>query len=192
MTNHVHSQANLGKKNMTEAPILGFAAYSGVGKTSLLTKLIPLLCQQGVRIGIVKHAHHEFDIDTPGKDSYELRKAGAEQVLIASSARWALMAETPNQPEANLFDVIKRLDHTSLDLILIEGFRHEAFHKIELHRPHLHHPLLCLQDKNIIAVATDAELDITINIPTLNLNDPAQIAAFIQSEILDRAGAPSA
>lgn len=173
-------------------PILGFAAYSGVGKTTLLTRLIPLLCQQGVRIGMIKHAHHEFDIDTPGKDSYELRKAGAEQVLIASSSRWALMTETPNQAEAGLFELSERLDQDRLDLILVEGFRHETFAKIELHRPRLHHPLLCTQDQDIIAVATDAELNIVVEVPTLNLNDPAQIAAFIQSEILDRASAPSA
>jgi len=178
--------------NMTQLPVLGFAAYSGVGKTTLLTRLIPELRQQGIRIGMIKHAHHDFDIDTPGKDSYELRKAGAEQVLIASSARWVLMAETPQQPEASLFEQIERLDQNKLDLILVEGFRHEAFTKIELHRPRLQHPLLCQQDKNIIAVATDAELGLVIDIPTLDLNDPAQIARFIQVEILDRAGTPSA
>lgn len=177
---------------MTKLPVLGFAAYSGVGKTTLLTQLLPLLYQQGIRTGMIKHAHHDFDIDTPGKDSYELRKAGAEQVLIASSARWALMTETPMQAEAKLSDLINQLDQVTLDLILVEGFRHEAFSKIELHRPHLNQPLLCLQDQHILAVATDAPLDIKLHIPTLNLNDPAQIATFIQSEILDRTITPSA
>jgi molybdopterin-guanine dinucleotide biosynthesis protein MobB len=177
---------------MTSPPLLGFAAYSGVGKTTLLTRLIPLLTEQGIRIGMIKHAHHAFDIDTPGKDSYELRKAGAAQVLIASSARWALMTETPKQSEASLDQILSHLDRDRLDLILVEGFRHEAFNKIELHRPSLKQPLLCLQDRHIIALATDQQLDISIPIPRLDLNDPAQIGGFILSEILDRSYAPSA
>lgn len=171
---------------MPKCPLLGFAAYSGCGKTTLLTKLIPLLHERGIRIGMIKHAHHEFDIDTPGKDSYVLRKAGAEQMLIASSKRWALMVETPEQAEAELSTLANQLDQSRLDLILVEGFRHEAFPKIELHRPALQQPLLCVQDKNIIAIATDAALSATVIIPILDLNDPTQIADFIQAEILDQ------
>lgn len=177
---------------MTNLPILGFAAFSGVGKTTLLTRLLPLLRERGMHIGMIKHAHHEFDIDTPGKDSYALRKAGAEQVMLASSRRWALMTETPSQAEADLFTLVEHLDQRRLDLILVEGFRHVAFRKIELHRPQLQHPLLCTQDPHIIAVATDATLDEPPPIPLLDLNNPLQIVDFIQREILDRSDSPSA
>lgn len=177
---------------MTKLPLLGFAAYSGVGKTTLLTQLLPLLRDRGIQIGIIKHAHHDFDIDTPGKDSYELRKAGAKQVMIASSRRLALLTETPMQSEADLFTLIEHFDHSRLDLILVEGFRHVAFRKIELHRPQLQHPLLCVQDPHIIAIATDARLNVSLPLPLLDLNDPPQIADFIQSEILDRSNRPSA
>lgn len=173
-------------------PVFGFAAFSGTGKTTLLRQLIPLLHDAGIRVGLIKHAHHEFDIDQPGKDSYELRKAGAEQVLIASSQRWALMVETPGQPEAQLDVLLGRLDQTALDLILVEGFRHAAFTKIELHRPALGHPLLCEKDNSIIAVASDAPLVLPHNLPLLDLNNPAAIARFIQTEILDHATADSA
>lgn len=177
---------------MHSCPILGFAAFSGTGKTTLLTRLLPLLHARGIRIGMIKHAHHEFDIDKPGKDSYELRKAGAQQMLVASSRRWALMVETPDQPEADLASLIARLDQANLDLILVEGFRHEALPKIELHRPSLQQPLLCLQDPHIIAIATDAALPVTVTIPVLDLNDPAAIADFIQTEILDQHSSHSA
>jgi len=173
----------------TLCPVLGFAAFSGTGKTTLLRQLIPLLREAGIHIGLIKHAHHEFDIDQPGKDSYELRKAGAEQVLVASSQRWALMVETPNQPEAQLDEFVSRLDQTALDLILVEGFRHVPFTKIELHRPALGHPLLCTEDKSIIAVASDAPLDLPNNLPLLNLNNPAAIAHFIRTGILDQTAA---
>lgn len=177
---------------MTKPPLLGFAAFSGVGKTTLLTHLIPVFRARGVHIGLIKHAHHEFDIDTPGKDSYVLRQAGAEQVLIASSQRWALMTETPTQEEADLFALIERLDTQHLDLILVEGFRHCVFRKIELHRPTLQHPLLCKHDPQVIALATDATPTESVSVPILDLNNPMMIADFIQAELLDCHNTPSA
>jgi molybdopterin-guanine dinucleotide biosynthesis protein B len=166
-------------------PVLGFAAFSGTGKTTLLTRLIPLLREQDIRIGVIKHAHHKFEIDYPGKDSYELRKAGAQQMLIASASRMALIREYEQDTEPQLADLVAKLDQTMLDIILVEGFRHVPFPRIELHRSALQKPLLCLDDKSIIALASDAPLKAQINIPVLDLNNPQQIATFIQTEILE-------
>jgi len=171
---HFGSDSFLG----TAVPVLGFAAYSGTGKTSLLVKLLPLMKLQGLRIGMIKHAHHYFDIDTPGKDSYELRKAGAQQMLIASHQRWALMTETTQQQEPTLSDLINKLDLENLDLVLVEGFRHLPFPKIELHRPSTGKDLIFPEDENIIAVASDETLK-TGKLPLLNINQPEEIAGFI-------------
>lgn len=166
---------------MTETtPVLGFAAFSGTGKTTLLKQLIPLLKDKGLRIGMIKHAHHNFDIDQPGKDSFELRKAGAEQMLIASQRRWALMVETAEQQgDPRLSDMLQQLDHSKLDLILVEGFKHVTFAKIELHRPALGKAVLFPEDDSIIAIATDQAEAITTTLPILDLNNPAMIADFI-------------
>jgi molybdopterin-guanine dinucleotide biosynthesis adapter protein len=161
-------------------PVLGFAAYSGTGKTTLLRKLIPLLSQQGLRVGIIKHAHHDFDIDIPGKDSYELRKAGARQVLVASGRRWALITESSQAVDPGLDTLVARLDPETIDLVLVEGFRHVPFPRIELHRQALGHPLLHPYDPAIIAVACDYSLD-TGTLPVLDINDPAAIVVFITS-----------
>jgi molybdopterin-guanine dinucleotide biosynthesis adapter protein len=160
-------------------PVIGFAAFSGTGKTTLLKKLIPLLRAQGLRPGVVKHAHHRVEFDTPGKDSYELRKAGAGQVLLASANRWALMGEEAGAEEPQLQVLLQRLDCTDLDLVLVEGFRHIPFPKIELHRPSLGKPLLCEGDDTIIAIATDAPLAQPLSLPRLDLNDPPAVVAFI-------------
>ena len=173
-------------------PILGFAAYSGTGKTTLLKQLIPLLTDQGIRIGMIKHAHHDFDVDIPGKDSYELRKAGATQTLVASGKRWALMTETAdNTGDPALDDLIAKLDQSQLDLILVEGFRHVAYPKIELHREALGHPWLYPQDDSILAVASDGPLPGSTQLPQLALNQPAVIARFILENILERKIPPS-
>ena len=160
-------------------PILGFVAYSGTGKTTLLTRVIPLLRQAGLRIAMIKHAHHQFDIDTPGKDSHRLRQAGAEHVMIASRGRWVWMAETPDRDEARLDDMLARLAQIDVDLILIEGFKHERYPKIELHRVELNNPRLYPDDPDIIAVACDGPLLPETHLPLLDINDPAAIAAFI-------------
>jgi molybdopterin-guanine dinucleotide biosynthesis protein MobB len=161
-------------------PVLGFAAFSGTGKTTLLKQLIPLLATQGVRVGVIKHAHHNFDIDQPGKDSYELRKAGARQMLVASARRWALMTENDVAGEPSLDALVKRLDPESIDMVLVEGYKHIPFARIELHRPALGHPLLYPDDSNIIAVAADAPID-SAGLPLLDLNDAAAVTAFVLS-----------
>jgi molybdopterin-guanine dinucleotide biosynthesis protein B len=158
---------------------MGFAAYSGTGKTTLLKRLIPLLREQGLRLGLVKHAHHDFDLDIPGKDSYELRKAGAAQVLVASHRRWALVTERDVVEEPELQPMLERMDRERLDLILVEGFKHERFPKIELYRPSLGRPLIHPQDPSVIAVATDGVLPAPTELPLLDLNDPAAIADFV-------------
>jgi len=127
---------------------------------------------------MIKHAHHDFDIDTPGKDSYELRKAGADQVLIASDKRCAVMTEFDQEKEPELGDLIRRLDMENIDLVLVEGFRHLPFPKIELHRPSNAKPLIFPQDRSVIAVAADENLE-TGELPLLNLNEPEEVAGFI-------------
>lgn len=166
-------------------PVLGFAAYSGTGKTSLLVKLLPLLNEKGLRVGVIKHAHHTFDIDHEGKDSYELRKAGARQMLIGSDKRWALIAETENNKN-RLGDFISKLDNEYLDLILVEGFKPEMIPKIEITRPSLGNPLFYPEDKSVIAVATDAELPVKTSLPVLDMNNPQQITEFIVKHFLNK------
>ncbi|MBT2969285.1 MAG: molybdopterin-guanine dinucleotide biosynthesis protein B [gamma proteobacterium symbiont of Ctena orbiculata] len=161
-------------------PLLGFAAYSGTGKTTLLKQLIPLLKESGLQLGVIKHAHHQVEVDQPGKDSYELRKAGAGQVLLASSRHWALMVDEAQEREPVLPELLQRLDDSRLDLVLVEGFRHLTFPKIELHRGSLNKPLLFPADSSIIAVASDSSLDRETELPLLDLNDPPEIAEFIQ------------
>jgi molybdopterin-guanine dinucleotide biosynthesis protein MobB len=163
-----------------EVPLLGFCAYSGTGKTTLLTRLIPLLKQQGVRLALVKHAHHCFDIDHPGKDSYELRKAGADRVLIASRQRIAYVKECgASSPDPRLRDILSYLDSDGLDLILVEGFKHESIPKIELYRPSLGKPMVHPTDADVIAVASDEPVTLARDLPRLDLNAPEEILAFI-------------
>ncbi|PHM62667.1 molybdopterin-guanine dinucleotide biosynthesis protein MobB [Xenorhabdus ishibashii] len=163
--------------NSIVLPILGITAYSGTGKTTLLKQVIPLLRQQHIRVGLIKHTHHNMDVDKPGKDSYELRKAGATQTLVASQQRWALMTETPELPEPDLYYLASRFDANSLDLILVEGFKQEPIPKIALYRDGLNHTVDEILDPYVIAIASDIAL--VTSLPQLNINQPEQVAAFI-------------
>ncbi|MDO9047384.1 MAG: molybdopterin-guanine dinucleotide biosynthesis protein B [Methylobacter sp.] len=167
-----------------QIPVLGFVAASGTGKTTLLTELIPILKQNGLRIGMIKHSHHDFEIDRPGKDSFRLRKAGTSSVMLVSRYRRAIITEFTPEKEPRLDDQLKQFDQSELDLILVEGFRAEQFPKIELHRPSLEKPLLYPNDPDIIAIATDAALETPDYLMQLELNRPEMIAAFIQYHVM--------
>jgi len=156
--------------------VFGLAGWSGSGKTTLVRALIPALTGRGLRVSTMKHAHHAFDIDKPGKDSYEHRRAGASEVLIGSANRWALVHELRGAAEPTSAELIGRL--TPVDLLLIEGFKREAHDKLEVHRPFLGQPLLCRDDPHIVAVASDAPVA-GLAIPCLDLNDIEAIAAFV-------------
>lgn len=157
-------------------PLLGFAAWSGTGKTTLLEAMLPKLVERGIRVAVIKHAHHNFDIDKEGKDSYRLRKAGANQMLISSRYRRALVTETPEE-EASLPQLIAQLDQTQLDLILVEGFKKFDFPKIELHREEIGKPWLHPEDSNIIAVA--ANIPAETELPQLDINNLDQLTDFV-------------
>ncbi len=169
---------------MIDIPYIGFAAYSGTGKTTLLSKIIPLLKEKGLRIGVIKHAHHGFDLDAPKKDSYVLRDSGADTLLITSPKCTAIIQEHPDQKkEPTLEDALSTIPIEGLDLLLIEGFKHADFPKIELHREALNKPYMYPTDTNIIAIATDHELDTddatNKTLLHFDLNQPQQIANFI-------------
>ncbi|NOR79663.1 MAG: molybdopterin-guanine dinucleotide biosynthesis protein B [Methyloprofundus sp.] len=165
-------------------PILGFAATSGTGKTTLLTQLIPLLKQHNIRVGLIKHSHHNFQIDKPGKDSFRLREAGASPVMLVSSHRRAVITEFTTPEEPSLDEQLNHLDQSCLDLILVEGFKRESFPKIELHRPSLAHPLLYPDDNSIVAIASDQSLKLKRELVSLDLNNIPQIAQFILQTFL--------
>ncbi|MFO1417548.1 MAG: molybdopterin-guanine dinucleotide biosynthesis protein B [Methylotetracoccus sp.] len=165
-------------------PLIGFAAPSGTGKTTLLIALIPLLRAQGLRIGVIKHAHHAFAIDKPGKDSYELRAAGAATVMLSAAGRRATISELPDARDPELVEEVRHFDTDGIDLILVEGFKHERFPKIELHRHALGSQPMFPDDDSIVAIATDGPLPVPAAIPILDLNRPEQIAEFIRQQLL--------
>lgn len=158
--------------------IIGFAGWSGAGKTTLLVRVIPLLTASGLRVATIKHAHHGFDIDRPGKDSWAHREAGASEVLVASGRRWALMHELRDTPEPSLAELLTHL--APADLVLVEGFKREAFPKIEVHRAGNGKALLYNEDPCIVAIAADTPLP-GATVPVLGLDDAAAVAAFVEA-----------
>ena len=160
---------------MAPPRVFGFAGWSGSGKTTLIEQLIPRLTARGLTVSLVKHAHHEFDLDQPGKDSFRHREAGCREVLITSSVRWALQHELRGQPELTLDEALQRL--SPCDLALVEGFKASAIAKLEVHRVSLGKPWLHPRDPKIVAVATDGRLASAL--PVLPLGDPDAVATFI-------------
>ena len=165
--------------------LIGFAGWSGSGKTTLVERVIVLLARRGLKVSLIKHAHHDFDIDHAGKDSWRHRQAGCGEVLVSSGRRWALMHELRGAPEATLDELVGRL--SPCDLVLVEGFKHAPIPKIEIHRAALGKPLLFSRDRHVIAVATDVPLDTAL--PQFGLDDAAAVADFIVARALSRAPA---
>ncbi len=163
----------------TKLPVIGFAAFSGTGKTTLVSNIIPLLRNRSLKIGILKHAHHNFVIDQPGKDSHEFRKAGAQQVLIASKHRIAWVKEKEKQEEPELMETLQFFASQKLDLVIVEGFKKAPFTKIEVHRSKIKRPLLAKKDPHVIAIATDSPDKVDLDRTILNLEDYEGIAEFI-------------
>lgn len=160
--------------------IIGFAGYSGSGKTTLIEQLIPRFTQMGLRVSLIKHAHHSFEIDKPGKDSFRHRRAGASEVMLVSSGRWALVRELRDEAEPSLDEQLSRM--SPCDLMLVEGFKTSAIPKIEIHRPALGKPRLPDETLNVVALACDTgrpAAEDAAKLPQLDLNDPDEIAGFI-------------
>ena len=157
----------------------GFAGWSGSGKTTLIEKLIPLFTKRGLRVSLLKHAHHTFDVDQPGKDSFRHRHAGASEVLVTSSRRWALMHELRGTKEPTFEEQLKHL--SPCDLVIVEGFKFAPIPKMEIWRAETGEGMLHPNDPHIVAVATDAKVD--TKLPLLDLNDPPGIAAFVVSHL---------
>ena len=169
--------------------IIGLAGWSGSGKTTLVTNVIPVLVRRGLKVATVKHAHHDFDIDQPGKDSWLHRQAGASEVTIVSSRRWAMVHELGAEAEPTLTDMLARLSAT--DLVIVEGFKHHSHPKLEVYRAAVGKPLLHPDDDCIVAIATDVPLP-QAQVPVLMLDDVESIADMLNAEAMprERIGAP--
>jgi molybdopterin-guanine dinucleotide biosynthesis protein B len=164
--------------------VIGIAGYSGSGKTTLIEKVIPLLVAEGLRVSLIKHAHHEFDVDQPGKDSFRHRQAGCTEVLVSSGQRWALMHELRDAPEPPLTEQLRHF--SPCDVVIVEGYKGEAIPRIEVHRKACDAPLLFPQDRHVVAIATDEPLETAL--PQIALDDAQGVARFIMRHLaLDRA-----
>jgi molybdopterin-guanine dinucleotide biosynthesis adapter protein len=161
--------------------IIGLAGWSGSGKTTLITKVIPVLVGRGLKVATIKHAHHEFDIDKPGKDSWLHREAGASEVLVTSSRRWALVHELRGEPEPPLAELVTKLNPA--DLVIVEGFKRHAHPKLEIYRAVIGKPLIHPQDDCVVAIASDSPLP-DAPLPVLMLDDIEAIANVLQAEAL--------
>ncbi|MGQ0548006.1 MAG: molybdopterin-guanine dinucleotide biosynthesis protein B [Betaproteobacteria bacterium] len=159
--------------------IFGFAGWSGSGETTLIEQLIPRFVKRGLRVSLIKHAHHTFDVDQPGKESWRHRHAGAAEVLVTSSRRWVLMHELRGAHEPSFDEQIRRL--SPCDLLLVEGFKHAPIPKLEVWRAQTGEPLLHPNDPHIVAVASDAKVD--TRLPLLDLNDVDSISEFIVKKL---------
>jgi molybdopterin-guanine dinucleotide biosynthesis protein MobB len=162
------------------SPAVGFVGSSGSGQTTLIERLVPVLSTRGLRVGVLKHAQRDFDVDRPGKDSYRVRAAGAREVLVASQRRWALLAEESEpDSEPRLAHTLARFTPGEVDLVLVEGFAHERYPKIEVYRPSHGKPPKCWPgDGDVVAVAADAEIGPS-GVARLDLNDPEAVARFV-------------
>lgn len=168
----------------TSIPVIGFVAPSGMGKTTLVRGVVADLTGRGLRVGYLKHAHHRFDLDTPGKDSFEVRECGARQTLLASRTRWALQAENPVQDQdPELVRMLCRFELDRLDLVVVEGFKHANYPKIEVYRPSMGQEPLYPGDPGIIAVATDAPLTDPTPPMVLSLQYPEIVVDFILARL---------
>jgi molybdopterin-guanine dinucleotide biosynthesis protein B len=158
-----------------EMKVIGLAGWSGAGKTTLLTRAIPHLLKDGLRVSVIKHAHHAFDVDVPGKDSWKHREAGASEVLVSSSQRWALMHELRGAAEPRLPELLTKMSR--VDLVVVEGFKREPHRKIEVHRAGNGKPLLFPDDPGIVGIATDIAIE--TRLPTVHLDDIEAAAALL-------------
>jgi len=156
--------------------VFGLAGWSGSGKTTLLVRILPELGRRGLAVSTMKHAHHAFDVDQPGKDSHAHREAGAIEVMVSSAKRWALMHELRGAAEASVEELIAHM--TPVDLLIIEGFKNHLHDKLEVYRSSVGKPLLCREDPSVVAIASDTRID-GVDVPVIGIDDIGAIADFI-------------